>query len=371
MANKLTLIINSEQKADDKKTAAYPRRRPRRIGRRRGQPRINFWDLGMVSTGSAYHQWEMLDFQPSIPASFATSTNAFVSTYHDELLDKIFEVDVENWRTHYKRIVPDMDYQLSVWALNGSFSPIGTEEVLGDSNPNFTSAGLKAQDVWFTAGNVPAIGAVTAPHPEVFTLTLLGESSLTHITTEYDITAPAADFTPSKKMDVFMVPSLPQMRGRVHYFNAGTVYDQQLNDFWHLYDRGIFLTSSHPLYNFRGSHFDVGQALSTIYNSGEFDAWAAVVDYMKGFGGARGRYSTDGVPTYGGDDDGSNFGNIIPSPYPTFPPNGVAAANQNYAFLNANSTSPGSPGNPQNQMRLKCVIYQSGTFYYVWNIAYT
>lgn len=370
--NRLTLIIKTPDSGDDKKTAAYPRRRPRRIGRRRAQPRMNFWDLGMVKTGPEYHEWEMLDFQPSIPASFATSTNAFNSTYHDELLDKIFEVPVEDWKGHYKRIVPEMDYRLNVWSYDfNAINNTGSVEVLSASNPDFTNGGLKPDDAWFEGGFMPAVG-VGEPHLPVFTLTLLGESVLTHITTENDITAPAADFTPSKQMEVYMVPALPQMRGRITYFDSGTQYTQQLNDFWHLYDRGIFLTSSHDLYNHRSGHFGVEAGLDTIYNSGAYTRWADVLTYMKGFVGARARYSTDGGSTWPTSDDGSNFGAVIPDPYPTFPPNGIASSAAVLASLNANSTSFFTlPGNPQNQMRLKCVIKQNGTFYYVWNIAYT
>jgi hypothetical protein len=333
---------------------------------------MRFWDLGMVSTGPSHIEWEMLEFQPSMPGSFDTSTNAFDSTYHDELLDKIFEVPVEDWSTHYKKIVPDMDYELSVWAYEENLAgQIGSEEILSDDNPNFTDAGLKPDDQWFTEGYVPAVN-VTAAHSQVFTLTLLGESLLTHITTEYDIDAPAADFTPSKKMDVFLVPSLPQMRGRIRYFDSGTAYDQQLNDFWHLYDRGIFLTSSHPLYAYRTSHFNISAGLGTTFNGTAYSKWLAVTDYMKDFDGSRGRYSTDLGATWPTSDDGSNFGAIIPGGYPTFPPNGIADSSSVLATLNANSTSFfGSPGNPQNQMRLKCVIKQAGVYYYVWNVAYT
>lgn len=364
--NKIIINIDSPSAADDRKTGVFPSRPKWKPGRRRGQPRINFWDLGMVSTGSLYHQWEMLDFQPSIPASFATSTNAFISTYHDELLDKIFEVDVENWRTHYKRIVPEMDYGLTVWAQhNSSFSFIGTEEVLDSSNPNFTNAGLKAQADWLTTDYSPGIGLNNSNRYGAFRAVRFGESIINHITTTYDINASPVSFTPSKKMDVFLVPSLPQMRGRVDYFDSGTHYDQQLNDFWHLYDRGIFLTASHPIYGTEGQ-----AQLNSVYNSGDMADWQALLDYMKGFTGARARYSTDNGATWPSSDDGSNFGAVIPDPYPTFPPNGIADDTSNVLALNA-SNSTTSPGSSENQIRLRCVIFQGGIYYYVWNIAYT
>jgi hypothetical protein len=90
---------------------------------------------------------------------------------------------------------------------------------------------------------------------------------------------------------------------------------------------------------------------------------------MKGFAGARGRYSTVFPVVYGATDDGSNFGTIIPSGYPTFPPDGIAGSSEVYLSLLASNSS--ALGNPANQIRLRCVIKQNGQFYYVWNIAYT
>ena len=327
---------------------------------------MNFWDLGMVSTGPAYNQWEMLSFQPSIPASFATSTTAFVSTYHEELLAKIFEVDVENWSTHYKRIVPEMDYGLLVEGLNDATSGIGSTELLDSSNPNFTNAGLKADPQWFTTGYFPWINFSDSSSLVTFSVTPMGDSVLNHITTEYDINAPAADFTPSKKMDVFLVPSLPYVRGRLDYWSGGTRYVQQLNDFFHLYDRSIFLNPAHPLYEING-HFILGQGIGTTYNAGAYSTWEAVRDYAKTLDNARARYSTTDPPSFTSSDDGTNFGNIAS---PGYGAGAVLSDTTNFvSFLAGNSSA--FLGNPANQTRLRCVIRQNGTFYYVWNIAYT
>jgi hypothetical protein len=373
MTNKLTLIVNRPTDAgDDEKTAAHPRRRPKHGGRRRVRPRINFWDLGMVNTGTAYNQWEMLEFQPSIPGSFATSTAAFDDTYHNELLDKIFEVPVEDWKSHYKRIVPEMDYGIQVAAVNESLVPVGSVETLDSDNPNFTNAGLKADPEWFNySGYYPAINALDTSAFVAFGLTYFGEASFNKITTAYDINADAVEFVPSKQMHIYLVPSLPQMRGRLNYNPGGGTQTQQLNDFFHLYDRSLFLNPAHPLY--AGGAFVTGSYLGlsgtgglSVYDAATYARFMAIKEYMQAFDGARGRYSTDLGATWPTSDDGSNFASVVSPGYPTT----VGLNVDNLVSLIAgNSTS--FQGNPNNQTRLRCVIRQDGAWYYVWNVAYT
>ena len=46
---KLTININPKARGDNKKTVAYPSRRHRTFGRRRGDPLITFYDLAQVN----------------------------------------------------------------------------------------------------------------------------------------------------------------------------------------------------------------------------------------------------------------------------------------------------------------------------------
>lgn len=116
MSNKLTLIINSEAQADDSKTAAFPRRRTRRLGRRRGESAIEFYDLGQVSGDGVTFTDHPLLKVPSYSVSFEVSSpgdfdgtalytmESFGDADYQAYTDMMFDIPLEEWHWRYKRL---------------------------------------------------------------------------------------------------------------------------------------------------------------------------------------------------------------------------------------------------------------------------
>jgi len=362
----------------EKKTGTqYPQRPSKRAKflKRRGSQRINFWDLGMVSTGAGTTDWTMLDFQPSI-CPFGTISGDFDTTYTQELLDKIFEVPVTSWSTHYKKIVPGMDYKLDV-ASNSVLdnSQIGPVEILDSSNADFTNSGLKAPSEWFTAASeyVINVGLSSDVYPAI-RITRFSSRSATgnKVTTEYDITAPSVTFTPSKKMDIFLVPALPYVKCRLEFRLSGVENFQRMDEFFWLYDRSIFLTPSHALYNRNGIHFvsglgGVNNRLTELGNSTLYADFVSGYEWIRdNIANCRAEYATGSAPPFTVFDDGTAFGNPT---YAYNPPSGDTIWFAQ-ADLSGNSSSDSLPGSDDHRTLLRCVIKQNGTYYYFWNSVY-
>lgn len=111
--NKLTLIVDAPVSGDDLKTAAFPRRRSRRLGRRRGGSFIEFYDLAQVSGDGVTFTDHPLLKVPSYSTSFSGSTvnsklvitmEQFGTADYQAYTDMMFEVPIEEWHVRYKRL---------------------------------------------------------------------------------------------------------------------------------------------------------------------------------------------------------------------------------------------------------------------------
>ncbi len=375
----ITIKRRSRKTSDQKKTLVVPSKRSGNLGRRRRPSRMNFWDLAMVSTGPGPTDWTMLDFSASAP-DFDISPNEFNTVQHQELLDKLFEQPVATWDSYYKKIVPGMNYQTIITGYDTATSSAGAfgDESLAADNPHFTDKGLRAPSGWFTHPDVfPAIGFEGAVNYLALPLLILGSGnpSLTgnKVTAEYDITADAVEFVPARKMDVFIVPTLPRTFARIWYEDGMTQFSQELNNLYWLYDRGIFLTPSHDFYN--AGNVTAGVIIDNVFdvipgNQTKLDNFFIYAEFFKTLFHARGRYN-DGEPfdPFTFSDDGSLFDTALPATYDATK-HLVAEATIGTDSFTLLSHSH-NVQNVNNQMLLYCVVRQHGQYYYFWNLANT
>jgi hypothetical protein len=282
-------------------------------------------------------------------------------------------VPVEDWRTHYKRIVPGMDYPLEIRSRDISGSFLSTQYLLDSSNPDFTDAGLKVEPTFFDDDKLLAMN-FTGPGGGLFNAQFLqkGASSTfsgCYVTDEYDPSAAEVDFTPRKDCDVFLVPALPYALCRFEYAGSGGTpyHTQQLNEFFYLLDRNIYLSPGHPMHsaekfvNFRNtSGAEEGDAT-------QYDDFLAIADYFKGMDNARGRYSTTLPVSYGSPDDGSSFGGVLGGYSYTPPPPDTEGVVYMAASFDGNTSNTALSRANDNQTLLRAVIRQGGAYYYVWN----
>lgn len=327
---------------------------------------MNFWDLGMVSTGPSYIQWQMLDFQPSA-CPLGTSSQTFNTTWHEELLDKIFEQPVETWRTYYKKIVPDMNYPLEIRSRDLSGSFLSTSYDLS-SAPEFSDQGLKVESTFFNDDKLLTTN-FTGGDPALFRSQFLenGASptfSGTKVTTTYDPGASNVAFQPKKNCDVFLVPALPYALCRYEYYESGGTpsHFDKLNEFFYLLDRGVMITPGHDMYgatkfvNFRNT--GAGEEGSQT----EYDDFKTIAEHFKTFDNARASYNGGAAA------DPAAFGAILPPTYSYTPPGtfteGIAHM---AASFDGNTSNTAITSNSDNQMLLRAVIYQDGQYYYIWN----
>lgn len=332
---------------------------------------MNFWDLGMVSTGSDYNEWDMLDFQPSA-CPYDTSSQTFDTTYHQELLDKIFEVPVEEWSTYYKRIVPEMEYGLQISAQDSSGFNFSTNYFLNSSQAEFTNAGLKVESTFFDDNKTLRINQL-GNKVAFFRTQVLQTSSSTKVTTEYDFNADAVSFTPTKTCQVFLVPALPYALSRFNYREpGGSSYVRQLNEFFYLLDRKIVIEPYATVHELNGiSDFVNFENPTDAGSQDEFERFVAVADYMEGFTNARARQLVTAPSTWT-DIDPLTYTDVLPGSYsfsPANPPSQPFAEGviSMQCSLNGNTANTANIGTSSNQIRLRAVIKQQGTFYYLWN----
>ena len=145
MSNKLTLIINTEQKADDKKTAAFPRRRPRKLGRRRLQEGIRIFDLGYRLDGLVYAEIPFTDPNIADPVTFnANAASPFgakadTSAHYDLIQTEVFTVAQSEWKNSYRQV--DDDYTDNAGVSAGQFS-------ITYKGQSYTLSAATSADVW-------------------------------------------------------------------------------------------------------------------------------------------------------------------------------------------------------------------------------
>src|SRR5688500_17207184 len=108
--HKIEIIINNPDAAkDSKKTAAFPRRRPHQLGRRRLQDGIRLFDGGWQWNGSS---WGLLPYRdPAADTPLGHNGTIFTNFgRHAESSDfeqrdgLIFDVPTNEWQTTFKQI---------------------------------------------------------------------------------------------------------------------------------------------------------------------------------------------------------------------------------------------------------------------------
>lgn len=225
--NKLTLIIDSEQQADDSKTAAFPRRRPRRLGRRRLSGGIRFYDLGQILSGASYIDLPYVDADRSMPVTDSLggsgSTAPFIpisisSSHYTDLEDLVFEVPLEEWKQNYRLIDSDYDN-----------SPLGGATI----SVNYRGTSYDLSD--FPDGKLKASGDTN--NAFIVSCTLNQElfqgihTTFNKITSVRDYSASAVAFVPSPNMDVFWMPEIvqPQITTDYLYIVSSVVTERHLD----------------------------------------------------------------------------------------------------------------------------------------------
>lgn len=368
MPNILIELLKQKAAKNEKKTAAFPSRRRWRPGRRRGG-KINFYDLCSISTGPGITQFTELDYQYPIPA-FGTQAQYgnpssgssvypdIAATDYNGLLAKIHEVPLEDWKTTYKKITPAMDYDININRTDIAGSPLEAAQVLSNDNPNFTDAGLTLPASYYGSDYIYLTESQLITQPF-----FIDDHPNNHITTEFDINADAVPFTPSKKMDVFLIPSLLFIGAQTQLSPGPVLYNEQhLNDYWIFWPRGYFVDPSHPLYDGSAAGFNYFNNerppegnfhSSSPYNVANYQKGRAFAEWLKTLPDARGIYreASSGFDPFSFTDDGSYFNT------------GVGASPDASTFYYSSYHVPAN----QNLVYLYGVVLQNGTFYYFWN----
>jgi hypothetical protein len=368
--NKIEIILDRQAAASEqKKTTAFPRRRPQRFGRRRLPAGIRIYDVGYILDGVDWVNLPYLDHRASEDIDTLTEFNgqAVTLTHHDNLRSLAFTVPLAEWKDNYRQIdsAYTEDYGLTFgnpmavtyrgqgYFLNGPrfidgvFRPNNTP-----TNDNFV-VGINAR-----LGNVVNINPTVGTNP--------------HITTEYDFAADAVAFVPSQDMDVFIMPTLnATVATATHdytpYFLPGIVfrfYQDNLDQIHCLYPRELLHDESAPLY---GEYLGLSQWDRDPYPSSGFNSdedyertWRWITYWRDGPGGHRaGRYESEigdpGINEVSPLAVGDFFTEaMFPEP-PTLPADPLTVAT---SF----SHTPASPVSGA----LLLVIRNRNTYYYVW-----
>lgn len=203
--NKLILIVDSPQTDDDKKTAAFPRRRSRRLGRRRlsSKAYLRVFDMGQFANGadSDIHEWIRAYTTPyTVFRLGGDRPIRLVATVEDETLIQrtatwntdFLSIDNDDWPGTFKDITTDIDdYEIEVTGFDqldpakGLWSSTGATDigVLG------TPGVVELRDKWFFSYPVGGVGTRSVKY------TMMPSYGATGVT-----------FTFDKTCDLFLVP---------------------------------------------------------------------------------------------------------------------------------------------------------------------
>lgn len=290
--NKLTLTIQEAEEAARKKTAAFPRRRPRRIGRRRiNTPQIRFWDLAQVNHGDPNNPvWEDHPIlkSPSFSVTAAgqgPGNNTFAgAVYHFDAFNDsdfaaytnlFFNYPIIEWKQRYRQIkgIPftkqgsgdyGFDMRCSPYdaTAQGRFLPnfFASEEALGQPTfDNFTQNLLTNYfHFWdndrsrVKYNNLPFLrGGFRAGQPPGGYLPFHTNDNLNFkITAVNDPDAPAIDFgIPSGVIDIFLMPMVGlylAVANSADWKTSELLFAYQINprQHWPRYEEGIIFTGS-------------------------------------------------------------------------------------------------------------------------------
>lgn len=215
MSNKLIINILGKGKEDDKKTAAIPSRKLRKLGRRRIQRNryLRIFDFGQY-VGGATIPWHLTFTQLQEPPIYwAVDINGQVFVFGDgptgmtqTLLEFLLLNSEEDWKTLYQEVTEDIaDYNLMIDGV-GAFEPDKGLLIDKDVETLYDVGGIE----W----DFDTLGGC-----EYFTSALENGSNL-YYTLERDPDAEQVDLIVDKSIDVFLVPSLFATRGEAQDYGA-------------------------------------------------------------------------------------------------------------------------------------------------------
>jgi hypothetical protein len=374
--NRLVLEISQKQSADDKKTAAFPRRRPPQLGRRRLQPAIRFFDLSMVTTGPGVLDFTKLNYEYPIE-TFASDydppednfTNKYdipSGTEYNGLITKITEQPVNGWASYYKKLTPAMDLGITVDKYDLSSGVIASQE-LSDDNPNFTDNGLTLPSHYFDSPYKIYFDGFFN-YTSFYQPFIIGEHSSNKITATANISASAVSFTPSNRMDVFLMPSLCFQGSWIQLRPAASApRDLHLNEFWDFYPREAMLNPAHPIhdlffFNVDGSILPRGGLLHDVpalpaapYDPTLYARGLALAEWMTEHPNARSQVrNTINTGAFSSADPVDFLNGLADTP-----------DSSTLYFFNAYFAAANI-----NLVYLRGVVRQAGQTYYFWNSSY-
>lgn len=380
--NKLTLILNTEDQADDKKTAAFPRRRPRRLGRRRLPGGIRFFDLGykLVSEGVyqtiAYQDPYRTDPLESgaLPFFLDSEVKDLDLTRVQALTDLVYEVPIGQWTQQYAQYdgvytdsTPWIDDWLRInWRGTGQYDLLtGVMEAVF-ANGKFT----------------PPTEAVNNSFVLYWVNSVFGhqvfESNMDiKITNENDYAADAVTYVPSTSFDVFFMPMLCTIKGEMEYrvpdnpaipLGSGTSHYYEMGYHYVVLPREINFDPTNDYYDLFGLTLNGSptHSLSQTFNLSSMDS-AEYAYLTRGFRFLQEYFpyfvkkyqfvsstSTWSSTTIAAEDF---YPNDYYPEYPAMPT--VPAATVSASF--------GVEGRQYCVGQLLAVIKQAGIYYYIWS----
>lgn len=313
MSNKLDIYINGKRtRGDGRKTAAHPSRKPRRFGRRRTGG-IRLWDLGFLVSGGNLPFVDP-DAEESIEGGLATLTLA----YYDQIQSLIFAVDQSEWKTAFKQIDdtyrdygtnfghPSFPFAIS---YKGTGYTMDQPEVFDGTT--FRPNGAESSDEFRVITNTHVFHQIRA--------NVIGGNRITAV---LDYAADEVAFTPSKSMDVFVVPALIDATlSSVHgvVLDLGDIVIYFISD---SLDALRFIYPRDSTYNYLEGDILWDRSIEANSDLAHYQAAWEVTEYWKANYGLRaGREIYDNPTTTFEELDPADYANgtLYPEP-PTMPP---------------------------------------------------
>ena len=345
-------VLSTPQKKQGQRWPVRPSKRAKYIARRPSRG-IRFWDLGSVLSGDTYIDLPYLDPHAGDTILHTTSAapplglfDSLSSSHYDNITTQIFAYGLPDWKSTFFQI--DDTYQ---YYETARITYKGTIYTLDDPT------------VWNGQRLLPNGAAtdnsfiVSIGSGRFFTDL---DVSAVKITTVFDYSASSASFTPSKNMDVFLVPNL--MRG---FLEASHDYVLPIADYTldaldylrFIYPRGVFRDSGLDIYGydltfnaFSWSNGDDVSVYTPVYNVTSY--WKTNFSY-RALRGVHDTFLGDTITAL----DPANYADASDFPAPPSLPNYPTGGGTLLADFVSEDPISGA---------LLAVILKGGVYYYCW-----
>lgn len=373
----LITILGQRRAGNERKKGIVRPSRRSQILSRRIKKGIRIYDCGYIKVGG---EWTTLDWVDNIfvDLPLAGSGSSIINDEYTETLsryqnlaDKVLEVPLNEFNRTYKRINTEYietlhdssglatggDYSIAAY-YNGYYNPI---------NPAFPTF----DTLW--VGNAYRPSTDAQPFPSAIFSWNMGTlgfvdyfTNFGKVTAEYDFSAPAVDFVPSEKMEVYLMPSPVYVSAFTTYTVTGSlVRTRSAIAMFLLLPRHILFNPAHPDYTsainlFYGGDKDYSSGASYSNPSAVYSAAVDAVNFLVDTYQYPGRVIQQDIalpgvtysysdPGYGGFVEGGLF------PTPSGYTNITIAAD----FTWRGTTMPSGI--------LLGIIKKDGQYYYVWD----